>query len=93
MTSINYWLCVHVLFCLLSFAFVAARSQRTRDAAGRLADEHALIATYVSRLQSGARLVLGAGTGAVALLPPGRGVAGEGIWPPVANRGKGIDTV
>ncbi|XP_075606336.1 dystrobrevin beta isoform X11 [Balearica regulorum gibbericeps] len=29
------------------------------DAASRLADEHVLIATYVSRLQSGARLVLG----------------------------------
>ncbi|XP_074438381.1 dystrobrevin beta isoform X14 [Larus michahellis] len=35
------------------------RSQCARDAAGRLADEHALIAAYVSRLQSGARLVLG----------------------------------
>ncbi|XP_063186905.1 dystrobrevin beta isoform X2 [Chroicocephalus ridibundus] len=35
------------------------RSQCARDAAGRLADEHALIAAYVSWLQSGARLVLG----------------------------------
>lgn len=47
------------MFCLLSFASIAGRSQCARDAAGRLADEHALIAAYVSRLQSGARLVLG----------------------------------
>lgn len=47
------------MFCLLSFAFVAPRLQCGVDAASRLADEHALIATYVSRLQSGARLVLG----------------------------------
>ncbi|XP_064002594.1 dystrobrevin beta isoform X8 [Pogoniulus pusillus] len=35
------------------------RSPHTMDAASPLADEHTLIATYVSRLQSGARLVLG----------------------------------
>ncbi|KAM9240090.1 dystrobrevin beta [Leptosomus discolor] len=35
------------------------RLQCNPDTAGRVADEHALIATYVNRLQSGARLVLG----------------------------------
>lgn len=47
------------MFCLLSFAFIATRLQCNLDTASRLADEHALIATYVNRLQSGARLVLG----------------------------------
>ncbi|XP_054035789.1 dystrobrevin beta isoform X2 [Dryobates pubescens] len=35
------------------------RSPRSLEAASPVADEHTLIATYVSRLQSGARLVLG----------------------------------
>ncbi|XP_035755037.1 dystrobrevin beta isoform X7 [Egretta garzetta] len=35
-----------------------SRLRCSPDAAGRLADEHALIATYVSRLQSGARSVV-----------------------------------
>lgn len=47
------------MFCLLSFAFITTRLQCNPDAASRLADEHALIATYVNRLQSGARSVLG----------------------------------
>lgn len=47
------------MFCLLSFAFIATRLQCNLDAASQLADEHALIATYVTRLQSSARLVLG----------------------------------
>lgn len=47
------------MFCLLSFAFITTRLQCNPDAASRLADEHALIATFVNRLQSGARSVLG----------------------------------
>lgn len=60
---------------LFFFAFITTRLQCNPDAASRLADEHALIATFVNRLQSGARSVLGrscwSGGGAITLFPLG----------------------
>ncbi|XP_075563874.1 dystrobrevin beta [Pelecanus crispus] len=52
--------CLGLLVAMLRAAPLSPgdrRSQCNPDAASRLADEHALIATYVNRLQSGARVL------------------------------------
>lgn len=56
-TIICFIFIFYVLFAF--FAFITTRLQYRLDTANRLADEHALIATYVSRLQNGTRLVWG----------------------------------
>lgn len=61
---VHHALCCSIFYlCFPSFAFITTRLQYSLSPSNRLSDEHALIAAYVSRLQSGTRLVLGTRVG------------------------------
>lgn len=57
LTHIHFSLCVCVALAVL--ASIVPRLQSSPDATSPLADEHALIASYVARLQHNARSVVG----------------------------------